>query len=174
MRHRPVPSHPAWASDGSGCGAAGLLRRVAGSDQEAFAALYDATTPRLFGLALRVLKDASRAADVTEEAYLEIWQMAAQFDPRRISATAWMVGIMHRHAVDRLRADAATGRTNRPDDRLHACPEAAPHALTRLSPARRTALEMTYFGGYTYTQLAEATGVSPAAAAAQLREDRPA
>ncbi|WP_435200342.1 sigma factor [Janibacter sp. GS2] len=176
MRRRPAPSHPTWARHRPGCDVGWLLRRVAESDEVAFAALYDATTPRLFGLALRVLTDASRATEVTEDAYLEIWQLAAQFDPRRISATAWMVGIVHRRAVDRLRSDAGTGATHHPDDRLHAspCPETAPHDWARFSPEHREALEMTYFGGYTYTQLAEAIGVSPAAAAARLRHCRPA
>ncbi len=90
-----------------------LLKQAARGDQEAFARLYDATAARAYGLALRVVRDPAQAEEVTQEAFLEIWRMSTRFDPAKGSAPAWMLTIVHRKAVDRVRsAEASTRRDN--------------------------------------------------------------
>ena len=87
-----------------------LLRRSGRADEGAFAELYDATSARAFGLALRVVRDPSQAEEVTQEAFLEIWRTASRFDPDRGSAVSWILTIVHRKAVDRVRSAEASSR----------------------------------------------------------------
>src|SRR5690606_30717186 len=79
------------------------LKRSARGDRAAFAALYDATSPRMYGLVVRVVRDRAQADEVAQEVYLEVWRQAGRFDPTRGSALAWMMTIGHRKAVDRVR-----------------------------------------------------------------------
>jgi RNA polymerase sigma-70 factor (ECF subfamily) len=83
-------------------GPAELLRRCGLGDDAAFATLYDQTCLRLFGLVLKVLKDAASAEQVTQEVYLHVWRHSARYDPDRSSALAWIMTTAHRAAVDRL------------------------------------------------------------------------
>ena len=90
---------------------ADLLRRAGRADEAAFAQLYDATSRRVFGLALRVVRDPAQAEEVTQEAFLEIWRTAGRFDADKGSPLAWLLTITHRKAVDRVRsAEASTRR----------------------------------------------------------------
>ena len=115
MSHlRPVPSDP--SSEGGGSVAAHLaelLKRASRGDEGAFAEWYDATSARAFGLAVRVLRDRAQAEEVTQEAYLECWRHAARFDPAKGSAVSWLLTIVHRKAVDRVRSAEAAGRRRR-------------------------------------------------------------
>src|SRR6478735_517086 len=112
---RPVPgASSADDAPGADPGAppdlADLLRRCGRADEAAFARLYDATASRLFGLAVRVVRDPAQAEEVTQESLLEIWRTASRFDPDRGSPLAWMLTITHRKAVDRVRAAEASSR----------------------------------------------------------------
>ena len=89
---------------------AALLKRSALGDRDAFAALYDATAARAYGLAVRVVRDPAQAEEVTQEAYLDLWRTAGRFDPQRGSAISWMLTIVHRKAVDRVRSAEASSR----------------------------------------------------------------
>ena len=87
-----------------------LVSAAARGQDEAFAELYDATSARVYGLILRVLRSADHADEVTQEVYevtqevyLEIWQQSARYDPGRGSVLAWMITMAHRRAVDRVR-----------------------------------------------------------------------
>src|SRR5690606_745852 len=82
----------------------GLLSRAARGDETAFAELYDATSARVHGLVVRVVRDRAQSEEVTQEAYLEIWRHCTRFDPARGSALSWMLTIAHRKAVDRVRS----------------------------------------------------------------------
>ena len=108
---RSVPADPPPEGGGSvGAQLAELLRRASRGDESAFAEWYDATSARAFGLAVRVLRDRAQAEEVTQEAYLECWRHAARFDPAKGSAISWLLTIVHRKAVDRVRSAEASGR----------------------------------------------------------------
>lgn len=72
--------------------------------QAALRALYDQEGTRLFGIALAILRDRPAAADAVQTAFLNIWQRAAQFDPARGDAQAWMSAIVRYAALDLARA----------------------------------------------------------------------
>jgi RNA polymerase sigma-70 factor, ECF subfamily len=82
---------------------AGLLRRVTDGDRQALAAFYDVTSPSVFGLVLRIVRDQSTAEDVTTEVYLQVWRGSVRF-AGGAGAVNWLLGVAQRRAVDRLRA----------------------------------------------------------------------
>jgi len=150
-----------------------LIRRSSLGQQDAFAELYDRTSPQVHGVVLRVLRVPEMAAEVTQEVYIEIWRTCTRYQPSRGSVIAWMVTIAHRRAVDRVRA--ATARKDRDD--LYARREPQPNdhrgdevwdttqqhldadlvraGLETLTTAQREALLLAYFAGYTQTQIAQ-------------------
>jgi RNA polymerase sigma-70 factor (ECF subfamily) len=162
-----------------------LLRRSSRGDQAAFAELYDATSRRAFGLALRVVRDPAQAEEVTQEAFLEVWRSAARFDADRGSAAAWLLTIVHRKAVDRVRsAEASTRR----ETTYHQQSESVAHdttaeaaeaalearrvrvAMKSLTEVQREALELAYFGGYTHTEVATMLDLPVGTAKTRIRD----
>ena len=183
---RPVPAgvpSPEGASAGAVLGE--LLRLSARGDEAAFARLYDATSARVFGLALRIVRDPAQAEEVAQEAFLEIWRTSSRFDPDRGSAIAWMLTIVHRKSVDRVRsAEASSRRESTYHQRSQlvahdATAEAAQAslearrvraALAALTEVQREALELAYLGGYTHTEVATMLDLPVGTAKTRIRD----
>jgi RNA polymerase sigma-70 factor (ECF subfamily) len=151
-----------------------LLGRVARGDLEAFAAFYDATSRRVFGLARGILGDPEEAEEAALECYLHVWRHATRFDPRRGGPLQWVLVIARSRAIDRLRArmqrslreqccnDFADLADARPGPE-HACSVAEERAqvreaLAELPTEQREAIEMTYFEGLSHSEAAEVLG----------------
>lgn len=162
-----------------------LLRRSGRGDTEAFAVLYDAISSRVFGLAVRVVRDPAQAEEVAQEALLEIWKTSARFDADRGSPLGWMLTIVHRKAVDRVRSvEAATTRDetwnrqtapvdhDQTSEAAHASLDAARvrSAVATLTDVQRQAVELTYFGGYTHTEVATLLDVPLGTAKTRIRD----
>ncbi len=82
---------------------ADLLVAVAGGDREAFRALYDETSPKLFGVILRIIRNRSSAEDILQDVYLKIWRNAASYSREAGPALAWLNSIARNRTIDRLR-----------------------------------------------------------------------
>ena len=164
---------------------AGLLVRAARGDESAFAQLYDATAARAYGLALRVVRDPAQAEEITQESYLDIWRQASRYDAGRGSALSWMLTIVHRRAVDRVRAaEAETRRETAYEERnrpvSHDTTAEAAHAsldahrvrtaLAGLTPIQREAVELAYLGGYTHTEVASMLDLPVGTAKTRIRD----
>lgn len=162
-----------------------LLKLSARGDQQAFARLYDATSSRAHGLAVRVVRDPAQAEEVTQEAFLEVWRTASRFDPARGSAISWLLTIVHRKSVDRVRSAEASSRResvyhNENQPVAHdATAEAAQAsmearrvrgALESLTEVQREALELAYFGGYTHTEVASMLDLPVGTAKTRIRD----
>jgi RNA polymerase sigma-70 factor (ECF subfamily) len=80
-----------------------LLRRSASDDRKAFAALYRATSSKLYAIILRILNDRALASDVLQEVYVKIWRSAGQFDPAKSAPTTWLAAIARNRALDEVR-----------------------------------------------------------------------
>jgi RNA polymerase sigma-70 factor, ECF subfamily len=170
-RLRAVSSDDAGRADGPAAMATEtLLARVAKGDQRAYAALYDRVAGQVYGLIRRVLRDPSQSEEVAQEVLLEVWRQAPRYDPARGSATAWIMTMTHRRAVDRVRSEqssrnrddrAATRAEQRDFDvvseevetRLEH--EQIRRALSQLTDLQREAVELAYYGGHTYREVAE-------------------
>lgn len=184
---RPVPDGAPQGAPSAGTAPdlADLLRRAGLGDETAFAAFYDATSARAYGLALRVVRNPAHAEEVTQEAYLDAWRQSTRFDPQRGSAAGWLLTIVHRKAVDRVRSvEAATHRdevwereTSATDhdqtaEEAHASLEAqrVRNAVATLTDVQRRAVELTYFGGYTHTEVATLLDVPLGTAKTRIRD----
>src|SRR5256885_1127276 len=86
-----------------------LLDATSRRDRAAFERLYAAACAKLYGVVLRILRRPDLAADVMEEAYLQIWKRAGEFDPGQSTPLAWMVAIARRLAIDLSRRPQPNG-----------------------------------------------------------------
>src|SRR5262249_60243849 len=91
-----------------------LLAAVARGDAVAFERLYGATCAKLYGVVLRILRRHDLAADVMEQAYLQIWLHASEFDPAHSTPLAWMVAIARRLAIDAARQPRSLASDSEP------------------------------------------------------------
>ncbi len=161
-----------------------LMGRTARGDRAAFAELYDELSPLLHGIVVRVLRNPAIGEEVTQEVFLEIWRLAPRFDGNRGSVTSWAASIAHRRAVDRVRSEqAARDREQRehalapePSDALaDAVEERAQNdrvrrALDELTDTQRAAIELAYFGGHTYRDVAVLLGIPEGTAKTRIRD----
>lgn len=153
--------------------AADLLVRVADGEQRAFSDLYDLLSSRVFGLILRVLVNRSQSEEVLQEVFLEVWQSARRFAPNKGQGRTWVLTIAHRRAVDRVRASQSS--TDR-DVRVGIRDLGVSHdsvaeqvelsieggkvvaALATLPDPQREALVLSYYGGYSQSEIAVLIG----------------
>lgn len=147
-----------------------LLHHVAKGDQEAFAALYDRYAGIVFGVIRRVLRDPAQSEEVAQEVMVEAWRTAVRFDADRGSVRTWLCTMAHRRAVDRVRSEQASrdrvervgreGHDAEHDQVSEAVTVRIEHqqvrdALSTLTDLQREAVELAYYGGYTYREVAE-------------------
>jgi RNA polymerase sigma factor (sigma-70 family) len=137
-----------------------LLEAVAEKDDAALGVLYDAYGRPAYGLAFRILRDEALAEAAVEEAFLAVWRSAGSGGPERAKPAAWILGLVHRRAVELMRRHnrahrrAGTEELERADER-----SVVEDALAQLPNTERQALELAYYGGYTQSELAERLGV---------------
>jgi RNA polymerase sigma-70 factor (ECF subfamily) len=150
-----------------------LVNRVARGDEDAFAQLFEATAPAVLGLSKRILRDGALAEEVTQEVFVEVWRAAARFDDQRGTVRGWVTTLAHRRAVDRVRAEqarldrdhraSARSRVEDDDDVATAVVAAVVSDLTvgrvraalgTLTPLQREAIELAFYRGYTYPEVA--------------------
>lgn len=152
-----------------------LLVATATGDQQAFAALYDRFSHRVYGLVRKVVRDPSLSQDTVQEVMTELWRTSPRFDPDRGNAVSWILTLAHRRAVDAVRREQSArdradtvGRQEdaaRPfDDVSEAVTMADEHsqirkALDALTDLQRQAIDLAYFEGMTYREVAENLGV---------------
>jgi len=142
--------------------APGLLERVAAGDQSAFAGLYDRYSRRAYSLTLRIVRDAALAEDVVLEAFLSAWRSASSFRPGLHTEHSWLLSIVHRHAVDARRRHPRQPAPFEPrsmpvaeeSDELSAERDRTRRALAGLEAGERQMLELAYFRGLTYSEIA--------------------
>ncbi len=149
-----------------------LMQRVARQDRAAFAELYAATSSKLFGVVLRILRRRDLADEVLQEAYVKIWERAADYRPETGAVITWITTIARNRALDEARrkrpdsvedhpeilniatdAESALAAVMRGEDgqRLTDC-------LKRLEPARRDMVLLAYCEGLSREELAEKYG----------------
>src|SRR5215203_3317041 len=80
-----------------------LLGRAGLGDREAFAALYERTSPHLFAVVLRINRDRAQAEDILQEVYVNVWRAASSFDAAQSQPLTWLTSIARNRAIDSLR-----------------------------------------------------------------------
>lgn len=152
-----------------------LVAAIGAGNATALGLLYDRFSSMLLGLAHRVLGDASDAEEVLQEAFLQVWNQAGRYDPKRSSVSTWLVLITRSRAIDRLRSRKVKDRTlvaiQQEKRGAHTSPEGVGDVLRQerarrlrremalLPPEQREVLEMAFFRGMTQSEIAERTGI---------------
>lgn len=153
-----------------------LLRRLTAGDKGALGLLYDRYAGSLLALLLRIIGDRAVAEDLLQEVFLRVWQRASTYQPGRGRPTTWIFGIAHNLAIDEVRRQRRRPLAMESQDAesretlLRAIPAAEPDpadqawvqlqraqisaALSHLPDAQRAIIELSYFEGYTQSQIA--------------------
>ncbi len=162
-----------------------VLSLVARGDERAFERLYDAVAGPVHGLIRRVLRDPAQAEEVTQEVFLEVWRTATRFDPSRGKAMTWVMTMAHARAVDRVRSSqASTDRDLKVGTRDYAAAydEVAEEVESRieqvqvrrclggLTELQRESVTLAYYGGYTYSEVADLLTVPLGTVKTRLRD----
>ena len=149
-----------------------LLSATAAGDQRAFRELYDACSPHLFGLLLRMLKRRDWAEEALQDCFLKVWQKAETYAPEKGAPLTWLMTVARYRALDLLRVKrpevdmpeegedqslSFADDAQSPEDgaiesegigRLDDC-------MKGLQEEQRQSVLLAYYEGYTHQELAE-------------------
>jgi RNA polymerase sigma-70 factor, ECF subfamily len=146
---------------------AALLAAVANRDSSAFEQLYAATSAKLYGVVLRILRRHDVAADILEDAYQQIWEKAGTYQATLGSPIVWMLAGARRLAIEASRRPSAASRDAEPEIADAERPGPLPRremtedlkrlltCIGRLEPERQRMVLLAYYGAFTREQLAE-------------------
>ncbi len=154
-------------SDLSSASDASLAMAVARWQEEALAEIYRRHAGAVFGLAKRLMFDAVLAEEVTQEVFVRLWREPERFDPTRGSLRTFLLSVTHGRAIDILRSEMS--RRAR-EERSRAVADAGydleqevfdlttaervRKAVAKLPGDERKAIELAYFGGHSYREVA--------------------
>jgi len=139
---------------------------------EALEEVYRRHAGPAFGLALRILGDRALAEEIVQEVFLRLWNEPERFDPARGALRSFLLAQVHGRSVDLVRAESArrlreereARRAVRVDHDLErevwelTLHEHVRDALGALTDGERAAIELAYFGGHSYREVAEVLG----------------
>lgn len=152
-----------------------LVQAIVERHEAAVAELYDRFSGMLLALAQRVLSDPADAEEILQETFLQVWNQADRYDPKRSSVSTWLVLIARSRAIDRLRSAKVKHRTavaaqlEKRD--LHTSPTGAGDVLhgerrlrlgeelAKLPAEQREVLELAFYRGMTQSEIASQTGI---------------
>jgi RNA polymerase sigma-70 factor, ECF subfamily len=147
-----------------------LVRRLKLRDPNAMLDLYDRYARLLYSIILRAVKNSSVAEDLTQEAFLRVWNRVGTFDEEKGNLQGWLVTVARNRAFDYLRSVRNAPDLSSPSltdlertglfvveegrtDQLVAA-EAVRNALSGLNREQREVIELTHFEGMTQTEIA--------------------
>lgn len=156
---------------------ANLIQRMAQGEDAALATLYDRYGSLTYSLALRILRDPGEAEEAVSDAFLQVWSQAATFDADRGRVVSWLVMITRSRALDRVRSrqrrenrreraavahdeDGLASPISQPGpDPVHSAElgelrSAVGAALAELPAAQKRALELSFYGGLSHSEIA--------------------
>ncbi|MFI5263175.1 MAG: sigma-70 family RNA polymerase sigma factor [Candidatus Kapaibacterium sp.] len=155
-----------------------LLARISQGDQKSLATLYDKYARLIYSLTLRIVRNEEEARELQQDVFLQVWQKAALFDNERGSFVTWLVTLAHNKSINTLRsrrykksakeakqdiADITSDSTvshhtplsdaMESDERRHVLA-----ALEQIPELQRKALYLSYYEGYSQSEIAEMLG----------------
>ena len=167
---RPDALPPSRAPDALAARLAGLLAQSALKNQRAFAELYELTAPKLYGVALRILRRQDWAEEVLQECYVNIWNHAGDYAVQRSAPLTWMTSIVRNRSLDWLRRPQHEATGEEYDIAVEAWQDDAPGPLERLAASseaealerclqqldgkQRQSIMLAFFHGLSHSELA--------------------
>jgi RNA polymerase sigma-70 factor (ECF subfamily) len=161
-----------------------LAARLAAGDGQALAEAFDRLGPAVYGAALRVLGERHAAQDVVQDVFVELWAHPDRFDPAAGTLRAYLLVLARHRAVDALRSELRRIARQERHHRLSPAPEQPPvcdevaaaeaasairAAVRQLPEAQRRVVELAYFGGLSYREVARAADIPEGTAKSRLR-----
>jgi RNA polymerase sigma-70 factor, ECF subfamily len=177
------PNSDAMARSVSDASDGALVVAIGRWHEDALAEVFRRHAGAVFALARRVLGDAGRAEEIVQEVFVRLWNQPERFDPDRGSLRSFLLAQAHGRAVDVLRSD--TARKERETRQARAAAEAGydlerevwdlavservREAVQALPPDERRAIELAYFGGRTYREVAIELGAAEGTIKSRIR-----
>lgn len=181
-RHRPLRTSDV-RDDWSDASDASMVVAIGRYNQSALGEAYRRHAGAVFGLAKRLLGDHAQAEEIVQEVFLRLWNEPDRFDPDRGSLRSFLLSHSHGRAVDSLRSN--TARRRREDREAHLTADAGydvdrevwdltlasqvRDALADLQEGERVAIELAYFGGLTYREVAQQLGEAEGTVKSRIR-----
>lgn len=151
---------------------AGLVVAIGRWRQDALAEAYRRHAGAVFALARRVLNDNTGAEEVVQEVFIRLWNSPDKFDPERGTLRSYLLAQAHGRSVDLLRSETSRKRREEREARQTAesgydlehevwdlaVADRVKTALVSLPVDERRAIELAYFGGHTYREVAQLLG----------------
>jgi RNA polymerase sigma-70 factor (ECF subfamily) len=151
---------------------AALVVAIGRYDEAALEEAYERHGNAVFALARRLLSNRDMAEEVTQEIFLRLWNRPQRFDPERGSLRAFLLSDTHGRSIDVVRSERARREREAKESRMmprettdiegevwaKVASEQVRTAIATLSDGERRAIELAYFGGYTYREVAEMLG----------------
>jgi len=161
----------------------GLMVLVARGDHRAFELVYEKLAGPVYGVVRQVLRDPAQSEEIAQEVLLEVWRTASRFDPAKGSVAAWVMTMAHRRAVDRVRSENAGSRREQKaavmlaevEDVADVVAAALDHQRVRrcldgLTGLQRESIELAYYGGYSYPEVAQLLGAALGTVKTRIRD----
>lgn len=162
-----------------------LLAAISRGEEAEFTRFYERTASRVYGLARRIVVDAALSQDVAQEVFSQVWEQAGRYRPEQGSALSWLMTITHRRAVDKVRSQQRTVAREQAyldgeyqpkqnvvadlvEDRAES--QQLRSCLGELTPVQRQSLQLAYFEGLTYREVAERLQAGLPAIKARIRD----
>ncbi|MDP4221479.1 MAG: sigma-70 family RNA polymerase sigma factor [Bacteroidota bacterium] len=155
-----------------------LLALISQGDQKSLALLYDKYGRLIYSLTLRIVRNEEEAKELQQDVFLQVWNKAGLFDNERGSFVTWLVTLAHNKSINTLRSrrykksaqeakqdigdisHEATIDHHTPlreamdnDERRHVL-----SALEQIPEQQRKALYLSYYEGYSQSEIAEMLG----------------
>jgi RNA polymerase sigma factor (sigma-70 family) len=158
-----------------------IRQRLAAGDETVLGDVYDRFAPLVYGLALRVTRSREAAEDVTQEVFVFLWERPLAFDPERGGLRGWLRTLAHRRAVEYVRREERLSRHLATYRWSPAIPGADEHviavdergqvrlAVAALPGTLREVIELAYYRGRTYRQVAAELGLAEGTAKSRIR-----
>ncbi|MEI8134897.1 MAG: sigma-70 family RNA polymerase sigma factor [bacterium] len=155
-----------------------LLGRIAQGDQGALADLYDKYAKLIYSLTLRIVRNEDEARELQQDVFLQVWHKANLFDNERGKFITWLVTLAHNKSINTLRSrrfkksaleakqdiseitsDATTDYSTPEHDAIvNDERKNVLAALEQIPEAQRKALYLSYYEGYSQSEIAEMLG----------------
>jgi RNA polymerase sigma-70 factor (ECF subfamily) len=158
-----------------------LVARAGLGDREAFATLYERTSPHLLGVVLRIQRDRAMAEDILQEVFVNVWRAAHSFDAAQSQPLTWLTSVARNRAIDSLRrahaqpqlkASPSASGDDEETDVYDSVADDAPgplellsrasdaralgHCMEGLSAQQRQSVALAFFDGLSHGEVAEA------------------